>query len=239
MAFNGVPQTDNSADLKNVKLIGTVVDNNDPDMCERIRVTIPKLFDGDPKNLPWVSPNKDGWFPNNLSHGCFGLVPPIGTKVIVVFQQGKPLYPMYEAYPHVKGQRPGEFTTNYLKRYGFKDPEGNLMFFDTTPGANPKFFFQHTAGVIFKIDANGDVTVTTTGKMNQHSDGDMTLTSNGNININAQQNVSTTAGQQISGQAGANINLHAAASLALTADSTSTMTSTGSFTITAAQINLD
>jgi hypothetical protein len=179
------PNRGQTADLNNVKLIGTVVDNNDPLLSERIKVTIPKLFDGDSKNLPWVSPNKDGWFPNTSTFGCFGLVPPIGTKVVVVFQQGKPLYPLYEAYPQVAGQRPGEFTTNYLKRYGFKDPEGNLMFFDTTVGASPKFFFQHTAGVIFRIDANGDVTVTTTGKMTQHSDGDMTLTSNGNIIINS------------------------------------------------------
>lgn len=199
MSFNGVPQTESTPDLSNVKLVGTVVANNDPDMCERIKVTIPKLFEGDPNNLPWVSPNKDGWFPNTSSHGCFGLVPPIGTQVMVIFQQGKPLYPLYEAYPQQKGKRTSEFTTNYLKRYGFKDPEGNIMFFDTTPGANPKFFFQHVAGVVFKIDANGDVTLTTTGKLKAQSTGDMTFITGGKMTLTASADIVAT---------GANIRLN-------------------------------
>jgi hypothetical protein len=159
MAFQGIHNTEESGNLKDVKLVGTVVVNDDPEKAERIKVTIPKLFEGDPKNLPWVSPNKASWFPNTSTYGCFGLVPPIGSTVTVVFQHGKPLYPLYEAFPHVKGQRPSEFVTNYLKRFGWKDPEGNLFFVDTTPNATPKLLLQFASGTTIQVDGDGTINV--------------------------------------------------------------------------------
>jgi hypothetical protein len=158
-SFNGIQHTDETSDLKGVRLVGTVVVNDDPDQARRIKVSIPKLFEGDPNNLPWISPNINGWFPNTNAYGSFHLVPPIGSKVVVVFQQGKPLYPLYEAFPFTKGQTPAEFLTNYLKRFGWKDPEGNLFFVDTTPNATPKMLAQFVSGTTIQIDGDGTINI--------------------------------------------------------------------------------
>ncbi len=158
--FKGVPDAESGDDLLGVYLIGTVVDNDDPKHMERVKVTVPKLFVGDAANLPWVAPLKAWRFRNKANTGEFGLVPEVGDQVIIFFQQGKVLFPMYCGYPHQADERPAEFITNYLKRYGWKDPEGNVMFFDTTAGANPKFRFQHTTGVTVTISNTGRVTIT-------------------------------------------------------------------------------
>ena len=158
-SFNGVQKFQDPADLKGIYMVGTVVDNNDPDQMERVKVSIPNLFEGESKDFPWCAPHKIGWFPNTRAFGVFGLVPPIGTKVYVFFQQGNPLYPFYSAYPHNVGDRTDEFKTNYLKRYGWKDPEGNVFVVDTEAGADPKVRFTHVSGFEIKVGPSGRVDI--------------------------------------------------------------------------------
>ncbi len=185
MSFKGATQGDQPSELEGVYFIGKVVVNDDPLHMERVKVSIPDIFEGDSSNFPWCSPAKAGWFPNTADFGVFGLVPPIGTEIKVLFQQGNPLYPLYFAYPQQKDERVNDFITNYLKRYGWKDPQGNLFFIDTTSNVDPQVKFQHVSGFVFTLNHNGDFFVTTPGKSNIHSDGDMTFTSGTHIIMQA------------------------------------------------------
>ena len=185
MSFQGATQGDHPSELEGIYFKGTVVENDDPDKAERVKVSIPDIFEGDSKNFPWCSPAKASWFPNTAEFGVFGLIPPIGTEINILFQQGNPLYPLYFAYPHQKGQRVNDFVTNYLKRYGWKDPQGNLFFIDTTDDVDPQVKFQHVSGFVFTLNHNGDFFVTTPGKANMHSDDDMTFTSGTHITMQA------------------------------------------------------
>lgn len=214
MSFNSIPQTEGTDDLLGVYLIGTVVVNDDPKRMERIKVSIPKLYSGDQANLPWVAPCKAGKFRNKTTSGEFGLVPEVGDEVIIVFQQGKVLYPMYVGYPYKVNARPGEFLTNYLKRYGWKDPEGNVLFFDTTAGANPKFSFTHVAGVTVTISNTGEVAVTTNNLI-ANVNGNLTATVTGNASANVNGNLSATIGGTGSISSGGNMNISSGGKLTL------------------------
>lgn len=144
--------------------IGTVVENDDPKFIERIKVTIPNLFEGEAGTLPWLAKKKVELFADDSggSFGTFGLVPAVGTQVIVSFQDSNPLYGMYEGTPHQTDERVSEALTNYLFRYGFKDPAGNLFMVDTTEGA-VEILVQHKSGTLFKIMDNGDIELTCVG----------------------------------------------------------------------------
>lgn len=191
MSFKGPTQDDQNSDLEGVYFIGKVVFNDDPLKMERIKVSIPDIFEGDHVNFPWCGPSKAGWFPNTSSFGVFGLIPPVGTEVKVLFQRGNPLYPLYFAYPHQKEERPAEFITNYLKRYGFKDPQGNLFFIDTTPGANPQVKFAHVTGVTIIITDTGNLNVTV-------SSGDVNLSvPAGDVNVDVSAGVNIEAGNNV------------------------------------------
>ena len=139
--------------------IGTVVFNNDPEHIERIKVSIPGLFAGDTSTLPWLGKKKAELFPaaRDGSYGTFGLVPLLGTQVIVEFQNSNPLYGLYSATPHQTNERVSEALTNYLYRYGFKDPAGNLFMIDTKPGS-VEILIKHKSGTLIKIGDGGDIT---------------------------------------------------------------------------------
>lgn len=155
-------------DLKNVFYKGKVLDNNDPDKLFRVRVQVNGLMEGVPESLPWVAPFKGGLFPNSPSgaFGTFGLVPAIGTEVTIFFDQGDQHCPYYAAFPVQMGQIVAEALTNYLYRYGFKDPEGNLFMIDSSPGANPKLKIQLAGGFVMTVDGAGNVNINTPGNFN-------------------------------------------------------------------------
>jgi hypothetical protein len=172
-------------DLKGVRFIGTVVDNADPNHMFRIRVDIPNMFEGDPAVLPWVSPSLNGLFPNspNGSYGTFGLVPPLGSTVYVFFDQGEPNSPFYDAFPVSLGSVPSAGITNYGKRYGFTDPEGNTVFIDTTPGASPKLNVSLANGTAISVSSVGNVAVNTPGDITATAGGKADITSSGILTL--------------------------------------------------------
>jgi Type VI secretion system/phage-baseplate injector OB domain len=147
--------------------IGTVVSNNDPVQIERVKVTIPNLFQGGVDTLPWIGKKKAELFPDarDGSYGTFGLVPTIGTQVIVEFQDSNPLYGLYSATPHQTNERVAEALVNYLYRYGFKDPAGNLFMVDTKPG-EVAILIQHVSGTIFRINNSGSFDLISVGDIN-------------------------------------------------------------------------
>lgn len=153
-------------DIRGRLFIGTVVVNNDPNQLERIKVTIPKLFEtSDPGQLPWVGRRDGGPIATAAGHGSFGLVPRIGDKVWVEFQDGNPLFGLYWHAPILNGLRVPEANVNYPNRYGWKDPAGNLFMVDTTSGQNT-ITIQHAAGTTIRINNDGSIDLVAAGVIN-------------------------------------------------------------------------
>lgn len=150
--------------------IGTVVYNDDPEHIERIKVTIPSLFVGAPDTLPWLGKKKAELFPDstNGTYGTFGLVPKVGDQVIVEFQDSNPLYGLYSGMPHQSNERVAEALVNYLYRYGFKDPAGNLFMVDTKPGA-VEILIQHVSGTLLRINNSGSIDLLAIGDITSSS----------------------------------------------------------------------
>jgi hypothetical protein len=165
--------------------IGTVIVNDDPTRCERVKVAIPRLFVGEPDSLPWVGKKKTELFPaaRDGSYGTFGLVPALGTQVIVSFQQGNPAYGMYEATPHQANERVAEALANYLFRYGWKDPGGNLFMVDTVPGGQ-QLLVQMASGTVLQIDNSGKVSITGATDINVTTPGKVRIVGGGGVEIN-------------------------------------------------------
>jgi uncharacterized protein involved in type VI secretion and phage assembly len=70
-------------DILKVPKIGRVVDNEDPENYQRIRVTIPNITEGIPKDdLPWYPILTKGTNNNSVS------IPEIGSFVLVSFPNG-------------------------------------------------------------------------------------------------------------------------------------------------------
>lgn len=150
--LNDLEQTDYTGQT----FIGTVVANNDPEKLERVKVTIPNLYEGTVANLPWVAPKVAKLFGNRTGVGVFS-VPDIGTTVYVEFQNGDPHYPFYLGSPVLSRADLPEADANYPNRYGFKDKAGNLFYVDTTPGSNV-VQFTHASGTSIRIENNGNIT---------------------------------------------------------------------------------
>lgn len=191
--FNSINDTPNADDLKGKKYLGKVVFNDDPLMIERIKVTIPGMFEGQPTELPWVGRNKTNIITNGADgFGTFNLVPRLGTEVTIVFQEGNPLYPMYEADPVQTQERPTEGQTNYLFRYGHKDPRGNLFYVDTNPNANPQAYIKLTCGVEITVSDTAKVHVTIDDDVLGDLKAKLTLNVKGDVTLNADANVTAT-----------------------------------------------
>lgn len=137
--------------------IGTVVANNDPDKLERIKVAIPNMFEGADHDLyPWVGRKDGGPVANGDGRGSFGLVPRVGDKVWVAFEDGNPLYPYYWKSPILNGLPVDLATTNYPNRYGWKDPAGNYFVVDVSEDSTT-IELKHYSGTFFRVNHDGSI----------------------------------------------------------------------------------
>lgn len=151
----------NPVDYTGHSFIGTVVANNDPDKNERVKVTIPGVYEGAVADLPWVAPKVARLFGSTTSAAVFG-VPVLGSQVFVEFQHGDPHYPLYVGCPTLKKQSIPESEVNYPNRYGLKDTAGNLVIIDPTPGQN-QLIIRHASGTVFQINNDGSIVLNSVG----------------------------------------------------------------------------
>lgn len=225
--FNSINDTPNSDDLKGKKYLGLVVFNDDPLMIERIKVTIPSMFDGQPEELPWVGRNMGGTIPGHKSDGFgdFNLPPRVGSEVTVIFQEGNPLYPMYEAFPIQTDERPEEGKTNYLYRYGRKDPRGNVFFVDTKDDAPIQAYVKLVCGVEIMVSDTGKVSISADDDITVIAKANMKAQVTGNLDLNAQGSASLTSASMVSvnapaiGMTGPNVSLSASGQVSINAPS--------------------
>lgn len=186
-------------DLESPIFIGTVVSNADPLQIERVQVTIPGVLDQtDTTLLPWCGKERGGNMASTSSYGSFGLVPRVGDKVWVRFQQGNPLYPLYWCAPILNGQRPAQANTNYPNRYGWVDPAGNSFVVDVTPGQTT-ISLQHFTGTSLTI--NNDGSISSNAAHWTHT-GTFTLAGNASISGNVSVIGALSATQMLSSNTG-------------------------------------
>lgn len=156
MSFSKMNETVQDA-LQPINLfyIGTVVDNNDPLHLNRIRVSIPEIFDPTLCELPWCLPAKQSIFGQGKGYGVYG-VPAINSKVMILLQRNDPNYPVYISSLMLHdstGQSAGYDTPN---KYGFVDPSGNKLFVDMEAG---DWQFTHSSGASVHINKDNHISV--------------------------------------------------------------------------------
>lgn len=184
-------------DYKGKIFIGQVVDNNDPLKLERVRVTIPSLYQGEVSNLPWCAPKTDKGFGNKAGVGVFS-VPVLGTWVYVELQDGDAHYPVYVGSPVQNKTDLPEADVNYPNRYGSKDQAGNLFYVDTTPGSNV-LHIRHASGTQITVNNDGSVSIASVGDItssapNWNHTGDMTITGDVDVTGTVDATVDVKAG---------------------------------------------
>lgn len=145
-------------------LMGTVVDNQDPEHKQRIKVFVPNLMEGSSADLPWVEPLIQSNF--GISDSAVTIcVPIIGSRVAIELQGGDLHYGLLHGSLQTKSTAvPAELITHYPNRRGWLDPAGNLHYIDGTPGAE-RIYLRHRSGTELIIEPNGRVIVTSVEKI--------------------------------------------------------------------------
>lgn len=99
---------------------GFVLDNNDPDNQNRLKVVIPSLNPNTKKGV-WAYP-KNSW--GGKGYGV-SMVPMLNDMVIIEFEHGDTECPMWSHASWGTDEKPDELKP--LTNYGFKTPRKNLI----------------------------------------------------------------------------------------------------------------
>jgi hypothetical protein len=179
--------------------VGIVVDNNDPEKAQRVKVRVAEMNRGvEDAALAWAMPQAVMMVGNTGGVGSM-FVPVIGSKVYVRYLDSSTYYPIYCGYVTSSDAQVAELMEGYPNSYGWIDGMGNKVFFS----ASGTIDITHATGAKFLFSAAGDVTVKAAK--------DLTLEAGGAINLNAGGGVgiSSGAGANVSGPSTKIANLEA------------------------------
>jgi len=169
--------------------VGTVTNNQDPLLLDRVQARVPGLYDPDQGPVPWIAPLKDSPFGFGTgSKGAYGTYgcPPEGAVIIVELQQGdihKPMYRNLYTRPNVNTAFPPNV-------WGFTDPDGNTVMYDTTAHT---YRFVTAGGAVITIDANGKRITAVNGDI-ENCNGAWQINVTGNAGIQASGAINFQAG---------------------------------------------
>lgn len=189
MSFESLhEQMNDGEDYRNKFLLGTVVDISDPDGTERVKATIPGIYDT-PQDCVWIGPAKKSAFGQGKGWGTFG-VPALGSTLLVELQDGDPHHPIYHGCLVMQGHKVGEQVSKFHERaWGFEDPDHNQLVVDlkahtTTFTSNSKVKFVISAQGDLTITIPKDMRITVGGDLNAQVSGSAEITADGPVNIN-------------------------------------------------------
>lgn len=188
-SVNDTEQTDYTG----IIFIGTVVDNDDPQRLQRVRVTIKGLYEGTISDLPWVAPKVGLGFGNVAGAGRV-TVPLMNSKVYVELQNGDGHYPVYTGNVVHSDDPVTGGSVNYPHRYTQVDRAGNSVIVDPIPGSNV-MTIRHASGTQITVNNDGSVNIQAVGSITSSAPswshtGDMTVT--GNIEVTGDVDVTGT-----------------------------------------------
>lgn len=172
--------------------LAKVVFNEDPLRKQRVKVVIPQLLEGDAASLPWLLSIK----PMGMGFGAnFGTmnVPPVGSWVVVKFENGELSYGQCLGSTPVGESSLGPLETNYPFRYGFVDPAGNHLYVDTTNGSTD-VEFRHNSGTTFHIRNNGKAEATIVNDLSVSVANNAVVQVNGNVTLTVTGSITSSAG---------------------------------------------
>lgn len=133
---------------------GKVLDNKDPEMKGRLKISVPGILTAPKEDLPWAIPK----YPSSLggsSNFSDVFIPEEGTEVTVEFPHGDNHMPVYTA-KWAQEVVPQEFKENYPERYGRKDSNGTYWYFDKKES---RYVFHHVSGFHAEIDKSGQLSI--------------------------------------------------------------------------------
>jgi len=161
---------------------GTVVDNNDPERRQRVKVRIPDVHRGiGDADLPWAR-KKDG---SGAAAGVGEVrVPPVGAKVSVEFRNGDQYQPEYGGTPVSDDVGVEDSFPNYPNSYGWVDQAGNSVIIDTTDGSN-SITITHCSGTVIQIDNTGKIKLSAADNILMEGQGDIAFKCNGKFSVDA------------------------------------------------------
>ena len=134
---------------------GVVVDNNDPDKLQRVKVSI-DLWDGlTTDQLDWVRPKKDVFLGNSPNSGTQN-IPEIGSEVRVTFPNGDERDPQYEGMEVNESNKCTLFDEFYPNTDGQKDSVGN---YEITNKETKITVHKFASGTTIQADPDGTYTI--------------------------------------------------------------------------------
>lgn len=173
---------------------GKVVDNKDPNQLGRCRIRVYSVYGSTipDEDLPWAIPDFS-FIGSTL--GSF-IVPSIDTIVNVYFEDDEFYQPKYSTKV-LHDSKLLNFSSDI-----YEDYPDSMVFFETENGdyfkinrATNVVTFHTASGDLVRIEANGDITVDTTGS------------ERGNITLKSSNNISIEAGKELTLKAGTKMNM--------------------------------
>jgi hypothetical protein len=167
---------------KEYRYEATVVKNDDSKekegkyMC-RIKARVPILFDGiEDDHLPWAIPMFDHWDGATKNSGM-AYIPKVGSKVLLVFQEGSDDNPMWMGYPVSKKTAMKEMEHNYPDRIiAMRLQNKAITLYDTKTN---ELFIRNPGDMKVYIEGNTQLTVT--GNVTEVIEGNKEVHIKGNL----------------------------------------------------------
>lgn len=228
---------------------GVVVDNNDPEMIGRVKVTIEGILEGPIESLPWI--NQEASTSNGGSASTSSMFIPVVGSEVNVYSSFDDMHTLnYRGFFRNKDLVPSDFKTNYPNRFGFVDGDMRVIIdrqdktvmINTHSGVqlivgadgsvtlnNPANITVNSEGnTVFNIDGNtvfnidGDTTLNTTNA-NVNSSQNTTVTSQGNTTINTSGNTSVNSDGNVEVNSGGDADVNSGGDANVVASGTTTV----------------
>lgn len=190
MAIGNPVEEFNRVRLNGNNFIGTVINVNDPDKRQRVKIRIPQLHRNvSDADLPWSRPSASSGGANAGSGVGSVRVPPKGAKLYINMEGNDPHNVHYGGSPTVDNAHKTNEILNedYPHTYGEVDHAGNKTVTNTQKNTKT---FVHKSGTTVHISADGSVNISTPKDVNVSAKGSMNVAADGKINIHSKDELS-------------------------------------------------
>lgn len=175
-------------DLSKGNFEGYVIDNNDPEKRQRVKLRIPVLHRDIPDDkIPWANVQQGGSANAGAGVGTVN-VPDKGAKMIITYQDGDSHNPQYggSATSDDVNKDNELLNDDYPSTQGYTDSHGNRF---STNRATGDITIAHKSGAIVHIDGGGNVTIASAGDLYLAANGNIAMAAGGRMALSAAGNI--------------------------------------------------
>lgn len=177
--------------IKNMIVVGDVVDNNDPEKLLRIRVRVPLVHrDVTDGNLPWARPITLAAVSGMTGTSGAIAIPAKGSKVALIFTDESLYNACYLGSMADTETLPDELLEGYPDSYGWIDSGGNLVFVNTK---TKEMKLVHVSGSKFFIKQDGAIDIVSAAKINVSSQTDIEILAANSVRIHGGPSIDVRA----------------------------------------------